>query len=298
MHSIVSQFFKLFIPTISVIALCFSSHSQSVTVGNGICELPVFEDWSKGNGANPCSCSWVDRDTKYYVCSYGNCGNLYYSECNSNDCAGGQASPSGWYQGGGNKGFQSCIMVLPVELSDFKGTSTDSRIELVWQTLSERNCSHFEVYHSENGIDFEVLTSTNAAGNSTEVSNYLFYHQKAPVGINYYKLKIVDLNGDTDESNVIAVDNRLATGNQLFSNLYPNPANESIKFDYLGEDIEDPIYLEIVSSTGRLVYSETIFIPSSAREIATNLETLESGLYIVRINQREKTEIKHLTIQR
>ncbi len=272
--------------------------SQSITVGNGTCELPVFEDWSTGSGANPCACRWIDHSLNYYVCSFGNCGSLEFNECNSTDCAGGQPFPSGWYQGGGNFGSTMCLIILPVELSYFKGTSSDAKIELAWQTLNERNCSHFEIYHSENGVEFEALTTMDAVGNSTEVNNYLFFHQKAPIGINYYKLKIVDINGEFEETNVVAVDNRPATGNKLFSSLYPNPAYEFIKFMYLGNKSDQPIHVEIISSTGEVLYNETHLLSVSTDEITVNLETLSPGVYSVRINQQEQSEIKRLVIQR
>lgn len=93
----------------------------------------------------------------------------------------------------------SSISTLPIELESFNAIPNNTGIELNWITASESNNDYFELQRSENGLEFvrlEKIPSKAPNGNSN--SNILYAYQDVnPVkGINYYRLKQVDLNFD------------------------------------------------------------------------------------------------------
>jgi len=59
---------------------------------------------------------------------------------------------------------QDCPAPLPVELIGFDAKSQNEVVALFWQTASEENNSHFEVEHSTNGRDFQMLKRSTSAG--------------------------------------------------------------------------------------------------------------------------------------
>lgn len=270
-----------------------------IVSNDGNCDLPMYQDWSTGAGANPCACRWIDPLTGIIQCSYGNCGQDEFQECVSTDCAGGQASPpSGWFQGGGNYGFTLCLMTLPAELIIFSGTSYENQIELYWETASEKNCDYFEVLYSTDGVKFESLDQVKAMGNSTINQGYSFHHYRVAEGVHYYKLKQVDFDGYFEESTIITVDHRDGFRNVIFSAIFPNPVTANASFKYMGNNYSAPITVQLFDGTGKMVIEQIITHQASQPAIDLSTAQLENGIYYAHISQGSALEIKQFVINR
>jgi len=99
---------------------------------------------------------------------------------------------------------------LPVELLNFEAKLIDqSKTELNWDTGSEINTALFEIERSIDGFDFTNIGNVLASGNSSELIHYNFIDDKPFNGENYYRLKMLDLNGAYEYSNTKVVDIRL-----------------------------------------------------------------------------------------
>jgi hypothetical protein len=92
---------------------------------------------------------------------------------------------------------------LPARLLDFTATAkNDNKVEINWTTTEEENLKHFEVEHSENGIDyFPIITTLPSNGSFSEKHHYKETHQ-SPKRNNYYRLKTVDIDGKFSYSGV------------------------------------------------------------------------------------------------
>ncbi len=102
-----------------------------------------------------------------------------------------------------------CNVVLPVELTDFKGTNEEGKNVLEWTTSSEINNSHFELHRSTDGQQFDLVTIVDGVGNSSEENSYKVEDDKFEEGkINYYRLKQVDFDGKEEVFDIISIDNR------------------------------------------------------------------------------------------
>jgi hypothetical protein len=84
---------------------------------------------------------------------------------------------------------------LPVTLTSFNVTRNGSNAVLQWSTASEANTQYFDVQHSTDGINFTSISNVAAQGNSNTMHAYTFTHQLPSPGINYYRLKLVDMDG-------------------------------------------------------------------------------------------------------
>jgi len=56
---------------------------------------------------------------------------------------------------------------LPVELTDFSAKKAGKEVNVIWNTVSERNTDVFTVQRSANAIDFTDIGNVKAAGNTT-----------------------------------------------------------------------------------------------------------------------------------
>eukprot|EP00353_Schmidingerella_taraikaensis_P002871 CAMPEP_0185587150 /NCGR_PEP_ID=MMETSP0434-20130131/47714_1 /TAXON_ID=626734 ORGANISM="Favella taraikaensis, Strain Fe Narragansett Bay" /NCGR_SAMPLE_ID=MMETSP0434 /ASSEMBLY_ACC=CAM_ASM_000379 /LENGTH=654 /DNA_ID=CAMNT_0028208815 /DNA_START=28 /DNA_END=1989 /DNA_ORIENTATION=+ len=65
------------------------------------------------------------------------------------------------------------ITVLPVEVGDFQGKNAPEGNLLYWYTLSERDADYFLIERSTDGKNWKEIGTVKAAGNSTEINNYM-----------------------------------------------------------------------------------------------------------------------------
>lgn len=113
---------------------------------------------------------------------------------------------------------------LPVSLVDFTASKQYKVVGLNWQTSMEQNSSYFDVEFSRDGSKFENIGRVNAAGNSSTLKNYSFIHSQPVNGINYYRLKLVDVDGSFKYSAVRTV--KFNTSTSII--VMPNPTIDKV----------------------------------------------------------------------
>ncbi|RZK73961.1 MAG: LamG domain-containing protein, partial [Pedobacter sp.] len=107
--------------------------------------------------------------------------------------------------------------VLPVAFLDFEAQKQKTgSITLNWSTASEKNNSHFEVLRSADGKFFDNIAHVNGNLNTSEVKSYSFVDRTPKLGINYYSLKQIDLDGkEAFHPKVLAISASLNNGADL-----------------------------------------------------------------------------------
>lgn len=176
----------------------------------------------------------------------------------------------------------SLSALLPVKLIDFNATLLDKSTILEWKTAEEINSSHYDVEYSTDGQYFNTLSSINSQ-NSLIGSTYLYKHLNPTTGKNFYRLKMVDIDGKFDYSPVIMLK---YAGVQKQFNAYPNPAvnDITIPFEIAGKNAS----IRIVDMQGRLV--RIIPVPAGATLQQIRLSGLSRGMYnIIYENGPERT---------
>lgn len=111
---------------------------------------------------------------------------------------------------------------LPVDYTFFSAQKEDKTSFLSWETASEINNDFFDVERSMDGRIFEKIGRVKGHGTTTETQNYDFIDREPLAGLNYYRLKQVDYNGDYEYSKVETVDFRNGTEGDV--KIFPNPA--------------------------------------------------------------------------
>jgi hypothetical protein len=164
---------------------------------------------------------------------------------------------------------------LPVNLLSFNGSIYNNATLLKWATASEVSNSSFDVERSTDGKNFLQIGSVQGAGTTKTETNYSFTDQTPAVGINYYRLKELDLTGAFKYSNTISV----TYSKEPFSlKVFPNPAADYIIIqanDLLKTDVQ----LLLTNMKGETVVNRTIPQGSTLSIIET--ATLYAGDYIV-----------------
>lgn len=99
------------------------------------------------------------------------------------------------------------LATLPVSLTSFNAKAELRGNVLQWSTSREVNHSHFEIYRSSDKQNFSLIGSITKANNG--LKNYEFIDRNFFTGINYYKLRQVDLSGSFEDLDIKAVKNTL-----------------------------------------------------------------------------------------
>lgn len=130
---------------------------------------------------------------------------------------------------------------LPVELLTFTARLTSlNQVQLDWVTATEINSKHFEVLRSQNGEDFEWIGTVDAQGFSEYEIAYEFLDERPYLGQSYYQLRMVDLDGTFEYSEVKPI--YISTFSDNIT-LYPNPVNNQAVLHIKGlPDNKDVIF--------------------------------------------------------
>ena len=114
--------------------------------------------------------------------------------------------------------------VLPVTWIGFEGRAVVNTVELDWTTGSEQGSDHFVVERSVDGHGYAAIGQVQAMGNTSNSTDYHFVDRAPAQGLNYYRLKQVDLDGGSAASPVVPV--MMGSTGAPFP--YPNPAQDRV----------------------------------------------------------------------
>ncbi|MCE7044646.1 T9SS type A sorting domain-containing protein [Dyadobacter sp. CY312] len=94
---------------------------------------------------------------------------------------------------------------LPVRLVAFTAKKVDTGVHLQWRTASEINNKGFLVERSPNGLNWNQIGFVDGNGTISQTQHYVWEDRNPIAGINYYRLRQIDLDGKTEYSRIIPV---------------------------------------------------------------------------------------------
>lgn len=170
-------------------------------------------------------------------------------------------------------GVSTIDPALPVELMEFNAAPSGASVNLDWSTASEINNSHFELQKSDNGENWVTIASVEGAGNSTTFNNYWTTDYSPYSGVNYYRLKQVDYNGDYEYSKVKTI----KFENDSFF-IVPNVISSGEPFRLM--NLKNAQHLAIYQINGKLVTQQELL--DDQNELLIN-QQFSKGFYLVEI---------------
>jgi hypothetical protein len=168
--------------------------------------------------------------------------------------------------------------LLPVEWLYFTGTEQGTANVLDWATASEQNTNRFEIQRSKDGINFQTIGEVTASGNSAETKIYQFIDSSPFIGLNYYRLNLVNNDGSTELSNIVVLERN---GNGKGYSFFPNPVLDEVFYTFNSER-EENIQIEILDVLGRVVSTKILSASIGNNNLRTDMSNLISGSYIIR----------------
>ena len=183
----------------------------------------------------------------------------------------------------------STAAALPVKLINFSAVKQNELVKLTWSTAQEENSQLFDVERSINGINFTKIGTVGAKGFSSVKADYSFDDKQPAAGLNYYRLKQVDLDGKYTYSAVVKVNFARQAGIRIT----PNPASSYIYVSL--ENINTTARLQIIDLNGQLLKQQ--LINQNTSNTTVSLAGLAKGLYTIKLVCAEKVTTQKLVIQ-
>jgi hypothetical protein len=169
----------------------------------------------------------------------------------------------------------SLPLLLPASLINFQGHLNNNEILLNWITASEHNSKSFDVEKSTDGSHFYLVGSQIAAGNSTSQKNYNLVDRQINE-LNYYRLKMIDIDGNFQYSQTILIKDPGAGQNIWVLN---NPFQTVIKIR-LAKAARN-VQCELINASGAKVY-QTNVVGSAEVVLDCSQIYLPPGAYFLR----------------
>ncbi|MFN8144142.1 MAG: T9SS type A sorting domain-containing protein [Bacteroidia bacterium] len=180
---------------------------------------------------------------------------------------------------------------LPIELISFTAEPDGEGVMCDWVTASESNNSYFEILRSYNGESFEVVNANNpiagcGLGVCNETRYYSYLDKDHCEGVQYYKLRQVDIDGNYSTSKPVAVN---CKGKLDELSVYPNPAYTDLTYTFF-ESGDGQITVEFIDVLGKIVKQENILVHKGYNTIKSGLEELAGGIYYIKLKREGDTQ--------
>ncbi|SEJ74340.1 Por secretion system C-terminal sorting domain-containing protein [Dyadobacter sp. SG02] len=163
---------------------------------------------------------------------------------------------------------------LPVTLISFNSDPEGQTVKLTWRTSNETNSEGFEVQRSRDSHTWMKIGHVESQNsNSNAEITYQFDDTTPLKGINYYRLKMIDLDGTFAYSRISSL---LAGKPEQTMTTYPNPVVNgrlTINVSFTGL-----YHAEVYNLSGVRVLQNKM---GMSREL--NVSKLASGMYVLRV---------------
>jgi hypothetical protein len=170
-------------------------------------------------------------------------------------------------------------VILPVTLIDFTGARMTDGIQLFWTTAREIDLASYQPERSADGNSFYTVGMVPAVNTSTVKTYNWMDHNPSP-GVNFYRLKMIDLDGHFRYSNVLKLDMNVLTS----ISVYPTPITGNIiHLQMIGQPKGDYILNLYNVSGGKVMTSRITHDGNNGVRSIDLIKSIPKGVYYLQI---------------
>jgi len=191
--------------------------------------------------------------------------------------------------------------VLPVSWLDVTATDLSSHHVIQWQIENEKNISHYEIESSINSAsNFSHLNKVLSNASQESISSYAFENYDIyESGIYYYRIKQIDLDGNSSYSKIVSLDVSPDIKKSNTVSIYPNPVVNDLTIELEIQSNVSDFHMNLFDSQGRLVRKNVIIdfdLKPGIKKYEIDVQTLAKGIYSAQIHLDNKKIVKKLIV--
>ncbi len=168
---------------------------------------------------------------------------------------------------------------LPVNLITLDASSSGNSVELSWLTADESNNSSFTIEKSKDAEQFIPLMKLPGAGKSTTERAYQSRDEFPFPGINYYRLKQTDSEGNYTYTKTVAV-NVKGEGNLFHAST--EPGDDKIDLGYFSTE-EGRAIFRLYNESGKPMYNMSVQLHPGRNNYKIHSQLFPVGAYTVKL---------------
>ncbi len=167
-------------------------------------------------------------------------------------------------------------IVLPLTLLDFNVKPQEGNINVLWQTANEINFSRFELQRSADAQNFKTIAEIKGKGSG----DYVFTDTEVePFKVYYYRLKLLDKNGNFTYSNIKSAS--IVGKNE--AQIYPNPTSGILNLSIKSNSVAN-INFDVINISGQIILNKSAGLNEGQNTIEISTSDFPVGSYSVRFN--------------
>jgi hypothetical protein len=169
---------------------------------------------------------------------------------------------------------------LPITFIDFHGQMATEGAMLSWSTAQAPGGQLYTVERSVDGDSFSTIGQVDGNAASDEGDAFTFLDRQvpdAPSGTVFYRIKVVDDDGQGASSNTIA----LALGDRrLAARVYPNPVRDVLHCDLVAAD-DKVLHIRVYDAWGKVQLQQSVSTVAGLRTISLDVHSFAPGIYFL-----------------
>lgn len=175
------------------------------------------------------------------------------------------------------------FITLPVRLY-FTAIKQGNTSRLSWKVTDEINVQSYTLERSVNGQQFSTIYTANADGRS----NYSTIDAQPNTGINYYRVKVTNIDGSFEYSNVLLV--RFDAKGTV--TVFPNPSKQTVYIQLADAWQGKPLRIELINQAGQIVIVRSV---TSSNQVETvDIRKIASGVYYLKLINEAGTYVQKI----
>jgi len=172
---------------------------------------------------------------------------------------------------------------LDIKLASIAAANYGSRNRVDWTSADESHTAYYEIERSADAKVFAAVGRQTAKG---KAGNYSYWDEAPLNGINYYRLKIYNANGNYSYSDVVKA--FVSSGNAIMVEAYPNPVTDVLQVKVSGAQGQDA-HLLLTDIAGKVI--RRIDMNSAATTLS--MSGVANGIYLLKyVDNRHQQTIR------
>ncbi|HUM66788.1 MAG TPA: T9SS type A sorting domain-containing protein, partial [Chitinophagaceae bacterium] len=182
--------------------------------------------------------------------------------------------------------FPDCVGTLPIYLHKFSVTQSGMVNLVKWTTEMESDMEHFILERSADGRNFFPI-NMQPASNTVGPNNYSYADNSFMPGVNFYRLKMVELGEVITYSIIIKT---VTEGEKNVLRLAPNPVVDKFSLQYFSSQ-DDVITIEVKDVAGRVLKTVRESVNKGQNLVYLHASpNWPSGMYLLTVQDRSGTQ--------
>ncbi|MEI9946990.1 MAG: T9SS type A sorting domain-containing protein [Chitinophagaceae bacterium] len=191
-------------------------------------------------------------------------------------------------------------ITLPVDLTAFSGSYRNGSSLLNWETANEVNFDHFEIERSTDNSYYTAIGAV-ASQHATTTAKYQYTDDLSSQSgsIFFYRLKMVDIDGNYKYSNTIMIRKDVNAVSGI--TVSPNPViSGGIATIRVKSDTKKSVEIRVTDAAGRVVLKQQNQLVQGVNSISFNnsLNRIQSGIYTIQVISDDEILSTRLSVVR